>query len=558
MPEANTPPPPWFSISGTKSSIDLLARTKLTLALGAGVGIDAGLPAWKTLVYRVLAAQARKRDEEVRGEAEQATGRARVNPDDFAKALIASHGLLIAGTIAQLEAESDAEFVETLKAALYQRRPGKPTVGVLARRAAALIAQSGSDTAVTTSYDDTVDLALRAFCDEESIATGTRRAVRSVSGPAARESSNEIIIQHVHGYLPKQGPTDQETVGRIVFGDLDFALTDDRDKWRRDCYRTAIEKTALFVGTSLGDPNVVRYLNEIESTGKQHYVLAVRGDGPFALSDAPAHVVERVEAVLTKRLRQLNLKPILPDYYSQVSQFLNEIAIWRTALSQGKLPLGQDTYASWDERYGKRLEKWNQRFKPRALPSSPHLFKRVQTALNDHLLSELDAILTRLSPSATETFGLSIWAREPFPPPPKHRSLIEWCSSICVFSNRAGLREAPVHEGSSWRASEAFCSGGQCVWGEEQAGPSSRWRTVLASPIYLESLEWKGLPVGVIMLTSSLPLDSSAIRADQRSRASIWQTLNTVGARLLDPQGLVEILQSSGLSDLPSHDPSSG
>jgi hypothetical protein len=524
---------PYFHDDKTKAQIDELARKPaVVLVLGAGVGVDSGLPAWDQLIKDLLEDHGRS----VLGAAAE--------PGDaqkFATELVTRIGPLAAGTVAQSVAQSAEAFARSLHAALYRsyQDAAQLRVGPLARRAASLALASGVTRAITTNYDDTFERALRA----QLAVAEVDLPVVSVVGPETAVPAKSFAVYHVHGFLPFETTFDEGTTGRIIVGERDFVIADTWEQWRRDIYSQCFADVCVFVGTSVNDTDVLRYLYETRE-GTKHYVFLVRQESPFSrVSDVSQAVDVAVERALENRFAHLGLNPIIPDYFAQVGQFLNEVWLWRDALDSedggGQRSL---SYAEWEHRYGERLIAWRREFEPLAIPAKGEPFRVNQAKIHERVRDAWSQLADECNfgRNPAELFGVHVWSRDPRPAAEGQRRLELLAASTGSVAHPRAILRVPIEDGSIWHAVATFCGGSRNV--RHTDDPSSRWRYTLCAPIYLYDEPWLGLQVGVVTLSSSKPENESLLGSQPQLRSKVWEALEKVGSAVLDPERLAEIV----------------
>jgi hypothetical protein len=306
---------------------------KVTLVVGAGVSMEAGLPSWEKLLDRLLL-----RGGEAAGlidtiapgatpTAEQAQRRLRW------LAQAALDGPL--GKAALAEALAGEQRDSWILEALYEdavtgtpRGPADYYPGPIARRIPALLAafEPADLRVMTLNYDDLLEQALRQ---------DGQFAPHALTTEDLRVPAGKVGITHLHGYLGRDG----RPSGQLVLSEADYMQMQRGTSWQEQVVANAFrESTVIFVGTSMIDPNVIRYLHAVPPpSGEEHarFALFVR-QGTYA-DDVPTDVRDARESALARRWEALGVSAVFVDHYTDVAQVLAEVGLRRVR--------GPDAYA---------------------------------------------------------------------------------------------------------------------------------------------------------------------------------------------------------------------
>jgi hypothetical protein len=447
----------------------------LTLIVGAGSSVEVGLPSWASLIDSLLRLVGN-----LAKAPPDSTIAARDGLTAFVDWIISVEGLLGAGAVAQ--AWLRGKFEDVLRDTLYEGvgglAPGPTAVGVARLRKA-----FGPRCEIaTTNYDTLLEAALMGQ---------NLREVRSYVSRRKPKNRADPVVRHLHGVL-----TPDLTRGRIVIGDADYYLMQAPTRWQELYARQRLEDSlCLFVGTSLSDPNLLRYL--YRSRGGPHVALFVRqGDSWAFRSDLQPGVSESRDQATLARWKAMNVEALRADYYIQSAQFVHEAALMR---EHGAAYVPYTTrLREWERQIGKGL--MIERPQPR--------FQAIQEGLFDVLRSWLDELEAYLVAQGLdqdgELLGLHLWPRRP-----SARGLVQWGGSDRVWRQPQAAQPVLIDRPTIWVAVEAFCRGVPIVQGIPD-GPS-RWRHVIGVPIVIEAAPWNHLPVGVLTLASSRPPEESAL-----------------------------------------------
>lgn len=275
---------------------------KLSLLVGAGASMEAGLPSWSSLIDRLL----------VRGAEKEAL----LPPDDEEAQRLwltdaSRDGPL--GAAAMVDALAGTERDSWVDEALYGSGGAASFYpGPIARQVAELQAAFGERLRLMTlNYDDLLEQALLRIDQlPQTLATAEHRW-----------PDDHVPVFHLHGYLGRDRHD-----GQIVLSEADYHGMQLGTSWQDDLMRTALrDSTLIFVGTSLIDPNMLRYLHAVAGEpGGEHFAVFVR-QGVYD-ADAPAGLAEARERSLTRRWQQVGVVPVFVDHYTDVAQVLAEVA----------------------------------------------------------------------------------------------------------------------------------------------------------------------------------------------------------------------------------------
>lgn len=285
---------------------EALRRGRLTLVCGAGVSVQAGIPAWGDLLIRLLGAMME-----------------RISKDhslDVGKKAAAEfqrrHGAssLILGKY--LKNNLGKDFQVEMREALYSSKPTSSSIiDAIVRLSRPQRDGRPLDSIVTFNFD----------CLVEENLTANSIHNRPIFSEAVKHGSHELPIYHVHGYLPRTGriPTDVE----LVFSeDAYHGQFIDPFSWSNLIQLAKLtQNTCLFVGISLTDPNMRRLLDvawrKNPDKVMSHYI--VKKLPRFSDGD----VLDDVSKLLEEQdANALGLNVIWIDDFGEVPTILGEIA----------------------------------------------------------------------------------------------------------------------------------------------------------------------------------------------------------------------------------------
>lgn len=520
---------PFFRQRAVKGAIRRLSGAEsLTIFVGAGVGTEVGLPSWGQLVRRLLA-------DAVAGPKGYAWKR-RLSKENsvVVDRLLAEESLLGAATIAK--ARLGKRFPAALYRALYGKewrdgtllvprsispedRLGSTTVEAVAAIYSAF-AESGKQWScdiVTTNYDSGLEEALAAVGIEaepwfEDAAPGERTQIKHV-------------VRHLHGYLTH----DRISGGNVVLTEADYHQEGAKKlSWQESYLRRRLaESTMLFVGTSLGDPDILSIL--FRSIEGRDPAVALLVDPPATegipdILPDPDPCAQEARELRGERWRSAGVEALEADYVSQPRQFLWEVAMHK-----------RDPYAV---PYDERLIKWY-RDCAQDIPFGlidPKLFRTVQDELSGYLAYVLDRVrdLVRGEGHASlddEPLAIHLWLRSTIPLELGPQDDPDLCAMAMIHCSDRAWRSPEAIDTrrimlpTRRAALKAFCER-RVV--EHSFDGSDQWNYVLAVPLVLKE-EHSRLPVGAVTLASTAPAQESVLtKLDLEIRQQIVEFLRDV------------------------------
>jgi len=224
-----------------------------------------------------------------------------------------------------------------------------------------------------------------------------------------------------------------------------------------------------------------------------------------------------MHAFLTLRGRHLGVKMLRPSLYSQVYQFLQEVASMSTPA------------LSVPARYGQRLQVWSDRWE-----KSGRLTTEGRAEVMGPVVELRNWMLD--SVGAAEHVKIEIWARCG----EGQGSLRRWMSSQSILTGDANARphETPVVDLGHYAAVDAFAHRGAQIGSFLPEDPA-RWTDYFAVAIVLYEEPYFGLPVGVALAVLNCPGEperaEGTLLALERQRAEITERLINLGTELLRP-----------------------
>lgn len=434
---------------------------------GAGTSIEAGLPSWQGLINTLLNELAAENlDEESRPRWVEA---------------ISAEGPIGAAAVVEALSVGEDDFRERIRRALYEAPPTAYVPGALAQQIAWLKGRlSQRVTLATGNYDALLEAALR------------ERGMRVDSFVELQpERPSASAVYHLHGRL---APRYRET-GRVVLAESEYMAMQAARHWQDDFMSDLLQHSlCIFVGASLTDPNLIRWLhrNTSNSHDTQHLALFTRQATPSL--ERP--VRSFLETATRVRWDRVGVEVVWADFFSEVAQFVHELGLYRTRRSV--------------QPFLERARRCHARARARMLPaSSNRLLRRRQDEISDYLadaVRDVRAIAAAggidLSP---ETLGLAVWGVDH-----DRGTAAVWAASDRRLNSLESVVENPLTFESRWTAVNAITRGG--VLQQDPDVYASRWRLIRAVPIFVPFDGSDGrVPVGALTLTSTTPMAESAL-----------------------------------------------
>ena len=493
---------------------------RLTVVVGAGASAEAGLPTWIGLLNALLD-EIGTRELSASGAislpAPSPTGEPpptltkddRHRVEQFRDWCLRVDGQLGAGAIVRA-ATTDDEFEQMLASELYRNVGSNPLPGPTARGIVRLKELWGDRCQViTTNYDLLLEAAF--------LEIGQGDVQSAIDGS---EFPNSIVVRHVHGVCTKNG-----VQGQLIFAEGDYHRMQD-GTWQEEQLTEALCHSAcLFVGASMSDPNLLRYLyrSKLDSDfeGGKAVALLVRQADPWEFADhIDPSVREARAAAVRRRWESAGVMPIQADYFVQSSQFVYELARVR---DQG------GSYVEYED----RLDLWEAQIEDSLLNENDIGIFQIQQdklqALLRRWLQDIVEILTEDRVVDGEELALQLWVRDP-----STRSIVHWASSDRAWRDPGTLPRHRVARPTSRLAVEAFCMGNPVD--ASLVGMDSRWNFLRAVPIFIEDEEWGRLPVGVLTMSStSAKSDSILYPEEPDSWDLVLQYVSALAVALLTP-----------------------
>jgi hypothetical protein len=283
-----------------------LQQGRLTLVCGAGISVAAGIPAWGSLLVRLLDRLMERLSQNHSLEIGKTTA------IEFQKIYGRSSSLILGK---YLKNNLGEDFAMETRAALYAEETGPSAIiQSIVELSRPQRDSNPLDSIITFNFDCLIEEALN-----ESVV-----ANKPIFSEAIRHDGNEIPIYHVHGCLPRTGEIPQT---ELVFSeDAYHSQFIEAFSWSNLMQLTKLtQNTCLFVGISLTDPNMRRLLDvawrKNPDKTMSHYIVKKSPDHPKESAlDKVSRLLEEQDA------NALGLNVIWIDSFDDLPVVLNNIA----------------------------------------------------------------------------------------------------------------------------------------------------------------------------------------------------------------------------------------
>jgi hypothetical protein len=428
------------------------AAREVTLLVGAGASMEAGLPSWGELVRRLLGRVA----------AEQPRLRTRADQEEWVRRTLERDDLLAAGAVVEVMAHESLDTL--LPEELYGPEGAVATApGPTAGQVAFLRQCFGERLRVlTTNYDDLLERAL---------------AARGLRGS---------LVTHLHGVAGRRG----KPKGLVLTEEHYQRMQQGRRSWQEELVTERLaESLCLFVGTSLTDPNLIRYLYGYRRAARRaHAAVFVRqGD----LEGAPDAVRAAREEAMARRWERLGVEAVFVDHFADAAQLLYEIGL-RRQRGAGYAPVGRRAAAVLGAIEDTVLDAH----------AGEVLFGARQVVLSRWLRGTLYDELDAVDVPRGERVALALWLLSG-----DGRQLTGWAHSDRAHQDPLTIESVEVGGASEWVAVRTVCQGVPVELDRHDA--TSRWRFVYGLPLTLS--DPTRLPLGCVTLSSTVPGARSAL-----------------------------------------------
>lgn len=254
-------------------------REDITLFLGAGISIDAGIPLWQDLIRNLFIRMISAKDSK------------KMLDEKSIEALSAlAHSNTEDSPITQIRYIKSAfdleEYYELVHKALYSNKISFETnlLNALSTICKPQRAYNGIKNIITYNFDDLIE---QNFTERE---IEFNSIYRDIDLP----SLDKLNIYHVHGYLPQTNDIAHEDMN-LVFSEEDYhKIYHDAYSWSNLTQLNAFrDSTCLFIGCSLTDPNLRRLLDVASRSREEARHFAIIKKVGF-ISDSASEIGENI------------------------------------------------------------------------------------------------------------------------------------------------------------------------------------------------------------------------------------------------------------------------
>ncbi|WP_394619403.1 SIR2 family protein [Lentzea sp. JNUCC 0626] len=452
-------------------------RRPLTLVVGAGVSMSAGLPSWERLISNMA--------KSVRPEnLSEMAQRDRSTPMRKAEIIL---NLVKASN----QSKTEHEIIrDALYPSAFEINPGQ-----LASSIARLVAaRSGEVRLLTTNFDSMLEAALLAYCGSDDIDS---HSLDDVDAWRASLGSKKVGVLHLHGLVP---------FGRKPLPRTPIILTESQFlKYGAEVRQVISENLAgavtVFVGLSMSDPNLIGPLYEsaAQKSGSARFALVVPETTPgTSYEDSAQYAIE--SAVYLEQ--HLDLKSVFLKSYSQLNQVVADLSLavaeparydhGRSRRGRDSLVYGTRLAAALDRCYGSLGCTRTQQVPTgdaatdltvrlhRALhaPKGPvALLKSLSYRYGDYRIGGADG----------ENFALFLWLRARKTKDGRQPYALSLAgSSAYIHREEWSLRhEVPITREAPFAAAQAVFEGSPQIVDITPVPPLPIWRGIIAAPIVL-------------------------------------------------------------------------
>lgn len=447
---------------------DFSTSNALVALVGAGASVESGLPSWKELVEAALLRAASDAGFSLTDDEKASWVSDTIRRDD------------LLGAMAIADALIKEPISSWLPDILYSGKGADAyQPGPISRQVANLRAAFGDHLDIaTTNYDDLLEVALERHRDIKV------PIVPFTGDQSKRPRTEHVAVAHPHGYYGRTGHH-----GQTILTLEQYHRSQRGSSWQETHLGEKImEKDCLFVGMSMTDSNILRYLDFYAQRKQRHAALIVRQRQP----DATLALQSAHEVSIAARWAKRGVKAVFLDHYADIAYVLHEIAYCRE--------VGRNSYKPLDVRCAKWISSVERLL---IAPGNPGRFRKGQEAMNDVLRETLGAALNAVAESGVDItrdkLAMSLWllSRD-------GTRLTCWSSTDRLQIDSDTIVPVPLDEESKWIAVSAVCKGTQVVGVPGGATPTStsRWGYIVGLPLHVKPPNDGILPIGCLTIAS--------------------------------------------------------
>lgn len=289
-------------------------RQDVSLFLGAGVSVDAGVPLWDDLIHKLLINMIDIHLGGIEWE------------EDVEKISRLAYSDREDSPITQMRyirsAFENEEYFELVHKILYEKRPKCDTtlLNAIANLAIPRRNHIGVKSIVTYNFDDLVELNLRNKVEYKTI-------YREEDIP----DINKLSVYHVHGFLPMEAELEDFKNCELVFSEEDYhKVYRDAYCWSNIVQLNAFrDSTCLFIGSSLTDPNMRRLLDVASRNEEKprHFAIIKKKEHIITGNKKQKELLQKYNE-MDYRIREeyyksLGINILWVDRYEDIPELLN-------------------------------------------------------------------------------------------------------------------------------------------------------------------------------------------------------------------------------------------
>lgn len=497
--------PPFFSRRSTARLIrEIAAQKNLIVYVGAGVTISETGASWRAMIRHLMSGfevdEAERKALFALSDVLPPLQQASIVWHHYRRSFGATHAL------GQLQESIAQQIYRT-----NQWRSGDYSAATVLM-CSALRSAGANVTVVTTNYDNYLEQAsdiLRIEHGEDKISRLRSIVAEPFTEPVAddkegasaqtvlsvgsdyedlEQSEEYVPVIHVHGVLE---PREIITISTgIVFSEADYENS--QEDVAQEIEAEFHDSAVLILGSGLDDPPLLRALARTVDGVAPRWAVYPRAAMPRLLkpyeTENPGSA-EDIARQFTARAEEFGLELIVPDFYSQASQFVREVAHAAVLSAGGRMyRVGSGTD------YDRRLTDWWNAWEATNLEPGRRI---AQQHAHTRLANELP-LLRLVINALDDRVKLELWVR--WRPSTDNRHLQLWASSTGTWPDTHSARRVPIQEDSPYAAVEAFTRGQVLL--SKTLGRSDRWERYFAVPIRTKG-PFTSQVVGVLTLAVS-------------------------------------------------------
>ena len=425
--------------------------TAISLLLGAGASVPAGLPDWEELVVRLL----------VRSGV--------VAQEDAARGFVRTQDPMLAAEAARCDGP---EWRTLVRQSLYGEGTdgaplADPTDLHYAAASLALHYQPSGLRLFTTNFDLLLEGALFTSLGENQRDVPVQPRARA----APPDAEGGFLVHHLHGVVG-----DSEDVWESPILTLnDFSeLAGRPNPWQAAEMYSALQQGPLILaGTSFRDVDIRQWLHGIISDGFAPMVVAAMAREGLQLTPGE---LTAVSVAIENQWRAIGVTPVMFDDFGEIAQAIKEIPYLR-----------RSDYVSPSSRVEALWRPIN------------GAFDFWQAAHSEALATGREALRDALGRDA----NLTLWLAD------GNGGLVRWASSDRCYRTRDDLRRVVAAHDSPWVASLALTYGAIIAMDPEGVSTTGRWRSVVAAPVSVQVGEYPPVTMAVLSSAVGVPLDET-------------------------------------------------